>query len=147
MSTKSGISFLLNPQSSDEAGLKVTAPTSPPPPTFQRLMAMAQSPDAEATSSLLLLGSSIAPLEKKNANKKTVVPALSLAALCEASSGSSYSTSGASSGDSDDDEAEEQQTVVKTTELVEKDDDPGQCVGEAALEARTHIGAAPKDTR
>ncbi|KAE9208341.1 hypothetical protein PF005_g12251 [Phytophthora fragariae] len=116
MSTKSGISFLLNPQSSDEMGLTVTAPASPPPPTFQRLMAMAQSPDAEATSSLLLLGSCIAPLEKVNACKKTVVPVLSLAALCEASSGSSYS----SSVDSDDEDIEELPTVETKVRAVAK---------------------------
>ncbi|KAG7381318.1 hypothetical protein PHYPSEUDO_006204 [Phytophthora pseudosyringae] len=116
MSVKADISFLLNPQSS-EGGANRDALTPPAsPPSFQRLMALAQSPEATTTSSsLLLLSSCIAPLQKMSASKKAVVPQLALAALCEASSGDS------SSG-SDDEEAEAQPEVVavKTTPAADK---------------------------
>ncbi|KAG3061029.1 hypothetical protein PC122_g19793 [Phytophthora cactorum] len=107
MSVKSDISFLLNPPPSEDTNRNAkTPPTSPP--SFQRLMALARSPEATTTSSsLLLLSSCIAPLEKMNANYKMEVPQLSLAALCEASSASSCS-----SGDSSDDEAEIQPEIV-----------------------------------
>ncbi|ETI46556.1 hypothetical protein F443_09059, partial [Phytophthora nicotianae P1569] len=107
MSGKSDISFLLNPQPTvEDMCVQLAPPMSPPPSAMlARLAAMAQSPAASATSSsLLLLGSCIAPLKKVASScnsdtmtcKKPMVPALSLAALCEASSGSSnYSSSGA----------------------------------------------------
>ncbi|GMF26238.1 unnamed protein product [Phytophthora lilii] len=111
MSAKSDISFLLNPQSSGDLSLKITTPASPPA-SFQRLMAIAQSPDAVATSSLLMLGSCIAPLEKVSASKKTAITPLSLAALCEASSASSYSSSSSASSCGSDDEAPEEEPKV-----------------------------------
>ncbi|KAL4134068.1 hypothetical protein PRIC2_004386 [Phytophthora ramorum] len=100
MNSKSDISFLLNPQSnacSSALRVQMTPPMTPPPTAFARLAAMAQSPDATATSSLLLLGSCIAPLEKMSScsshsivTRKTLVPALSLAAL--------YPTAGGGTG-------------------------------------------------
>ncbi|KAF1789128.1 hypothetical protein GQ600_22850 [Phytophthora cactorum] len=67
MSGKSNISFLLNPQPTvEELAVQVAPPMSPPPSAMlARLAAMARSPAASATSSsLLLLGSCIAPLKR-----------------------------------------------------------------------------------
>ncbi|KAL4171952.1 hypothetical protein KRP22_007128 [Phytophthora ramorum] len=87
MSGKSDIAFLLNPQSSNDGNQNMMTPTSPPPPTFQRLMDVARSPDAPVMSSLILLGSCIAPLEKRSiAGKKGSVPVFSLSAVSEVTS-------------------------------------------------------------
>jgi hypothetical protein len=109
MSVKAGISFLLNPQPSDDTSQSAT-PASPPP-TFQRLVESAQSPAAKwlSPSPLMLLSSCIAPMEKLSASKKITLPPLSLAALCEASSASSY----ASSTGSDGEEEAEKPVAVK----------------------------------
>ncbi|EEY59413.1 uncharacterized protein PITG_11446 [Phytophthora infestans T30-4] len=71
MSGKSDISFLLNPQPTvEEWSMHLTPPMSPSPSaTVARLTAMAQSPAASAmSSSLLLLGSCIAPREKMSSS-------------------------------------------------------------------------------
>lgn len=92
MSGKFDISFLLNPLSSIDMGsVRIARPITPPPlDTLAQLAGMAQSPSAMATS-LLLLGSTITPLEKVVSDsttalkcKKPQVPALVLTVLCSA---------------------------------------------------------------
>ncbi|RLN71310.1 hypothetical protein BBJ28_00007318 [Nothophytophthora sp. Chile5] len=126
MNGKSDIAFLLNPatpqlSSGDrfEYGMTVVAPPmSPPPAMFHRLAPIARSPEPVFSSSLMLLGSCIAPLEKMS-SKKAKVPALSLAVLCEASSSSS-SCSSASSCESDEDEEADEEEVVQVASTTPK---------------------------